>query len=90
MQAMINNPMAGSADVRVEINQGPQGFEPHIEILQTPQQPQPQPQSTAAATNATHTTSSSSSESTCKNLNRIPIQLFSRLISTRFLFLNWK
>lgn len=53
--------MAASADVRVEINQGPQGFEPHIEILQVPQQ---QTQSTSASTSATNTTSSSSEQ--CK------------------------
>lgn len=63
MQAMINNPLAG-ADVRVEINQGPQGFEPHIEILQSQQQPS---QSTAAQTNATNTTSSTS-ERRCTKL----------------------
>lgn len=60
MQAMINNPLTGGADVRVEINQGPQGFEPHIEIMQSqPQQQQQhqQSQSTATPTNITNSTS---------------------------------
>lgn len=74
MQAMINNPLAGSADVRVEINQGPQGFEPHIEILQAPQQQPQQSQSTAAATNATNTTSSSSEQ--CKYRQKEKIRFF--------------
>lgn len=38
MQAMISNQMGGAADVQVEINQGPPGVEPHIEIHQIPQQ----------------------------------------------------
>lgn len=82
MQAMINNPMAGSADVRVEINQGPQGFEPHIAILQVPQQ-QSQSTAAAAATNATNTTSSSSEQ--CKNSGNIFFWLrfeFTLLFST--------